>query len=203
MPSALWWNLMSVPPSTSLSRYWTFDTAPNDMNSGPHISSSVGRLMDCTCAHRCPLSSPRSRNQRPPGQGSIFIDILTPSMFSFAGPSCSSSASKVCVMVARTRVSCVIFSVKFSVPVIVELVLMLSLLKFFTARCSWLALLGFLVLGLSPFLDPAQLMRPETLERFGPVVNRADSLSIGSIKHVSSIPAHPDQSHVTQHPQML
>ena len=32
-----------------------FDTTGKDMNSGPVISSSVGRLMACTLPQKCPL----------------------------------------------------------------------------------------------------------------------------------------------------
>src|ERR1700733_841050 len=34
-PNARCWNLISVPPSTSLSRYCTFELTGYDMNSGP------------------------------------------------------------------------------------------------------------------------------------------------------------------------
>src|SRR5271163_4240552 len=34
-PNAVCWNLISVPPSSSLSRYCTFDATGYDMNSGP------------------------------------------------------------------------------------------------------------------------------------------------------------------------
>jgi len=41
-------NVISVPPSTSLRRYCTFDTTGEDMNSGPVISSRVGLLIAWT-----------------------------------------------------------------------------------------------------------------------------------------------------------
>ena len=84
-----------VPPSTSLSRYCTFETIGKDANNGPANSSSVGRLMACTFAQKCPLPSPRSRYHLPPGHGSIFIFRDLPSGVSLPGPSCSSSAAKV------------------------------------------------------------------------------------------------------------
>ena len=94
-PNAVCLNAISVPPSTSVSRYCTFETTGEDMNSGPVISSSVGRLIACTCPQRCPLSSPRSRNQRPPGHASIAIGNGCPSGVSLRRPICSSSASNV------------------------------------------------------------------------------------------------------------
>src|SRR5262252_1047006 len=94
------------------------------MNSGPVISSSVGCLIACTCPHKCPLLSPRSRNHLPPGHGSIFIGIF-PCSDSFSGPICSSSASNVVCKDAFTCISCVMFRVKLSIPGIVELALML------------------------------------------------------------------------------
>src|SRR6185369_4010281 len=72
-PSAVCLKVIRVPPSTSLSRYCTFETMGNEANNGPANSSSVGRLMAWTFAQKCPLPSPRSRYQRPPGQASIFM----------------------------------------------------------------------------------------------------------------------------------
>src|SRR6185312_4863753 len=84
------------------------------MNSGPLISSSVGRLIACTWPHRCPLLSPRSRNHLPPGHGSIFIGKGLPSGVSPSGPICSSSAAKVVSRLARTWISLIMTIVKFS-----------------------------------------------------------------------------------------
>src|SRR5262249_30234999 len=66
-----------------------------DIAIGPQISRSVGGLITCTCPHRCPALLPRSRNQRPPGHGSIFRESNLPLGICPSGPSSSSTASKV------------------------------------------------------------------------------------------------------------
>src|SRR5579859_4116459 len=85
------------------------------MNSGPQSSSNSGRLIACTVAQWWPLLPPRSRNHRPPGQGSIFIGILACGV-SFSGPICSSRASNVFSRDAFTRISLVRFRVSLSSP---------------------------------------------------------------------------------------
>src|SRR5271156_64806 len=122
-PNAECRNVISVPPSTSLSRYCTFETTAYDINSGPENSSSVGRLIACTFAQKCPLPSPKSRYHRPPGHASIFIGIGLSSAPPIIGPSCSSSASNVFSSDARTCISCTTFSVKSSIFIAVAIML--------------------------------------------------------------------------------
>jgi hypothetical protein len=50
----------------------------------------------------------------PPGRGSIVIGSGIPSGVSLPGPICSSSASNVASSDACTRISCVMFNVRFS-----------------------------------------------------------------------------------------
>src|SRR5437879_985224 len=67
----------------------------------------------------------------------------------------------------------------------------------------WLSVRRFLGLCFSPFFDPAQLMRPEAFKRLCPLIQRPDSLGVRSIQHLSPIPAHPHQTNLPQHPQVL
>src|SRR6202048_3054024 len=113
---------MSVPPSTSLNRYCKFETTGYDMNSGPQISSKVGRLIACTCPQKCPLPSPKSRYNLPPGQASIFIFIDCPSGVSLNGPSCSINVANVTSIGACTQSSSVMLSVIFSIADSVEII---------------------------------------------------------------------------------
>jgi hypothetical protein len=93
------------------------------MNSGPLISSSVGRLMACTTPQKWPLLPPKSRYHRPPGHGSSFIGIGLSSAVSLHGPSCSNNAANVASSEARTWISSVIFNVKSSIFIPVEIML--------------------------------------------------------------------------------
>src|SRR6202167_6608517 len=129
-PKPVWQNLISVSPPSSLSRYWMLLATGCDMKSGPLNSSKVGRLIACTVPQQSPLPSPRSRNQRPPGHASILKGMGVPSVFSLAGPICSSNAAKVTSMGALTRISWVILSVRDSMSVGVEVVIDSPLEKF-------------------------------------------------------------------------
>ena len=53
------------------------------------------------------------------------------------------------------------------------------------------------------FFDSTQLVSPQTLESFGPLVKRPDSVTVSSIHHVPPVAPHPDQSHLPQYPEML
>ena len=80
-------------------------TAAYDIMSGPQISRSVGRLMTCTWPQRWPELLPRSRYQRPPGHGSIFIGNGLPPGICPSGPSSSSMASKAMSIGAEISIS--------------------------------------------------------------------------------------------------
>src|ERR1700751_3083521 len=58
-----------------------------------------------------------------------------------------------------------------------------------------------LLLGL--LLNPQQLMRPQSLKSFRPLIQWTDCLSVRPIHHVPSIPPNAHQSHLTQHFQVL
>src|SRR5688572_3043027 len=118
-PTSVCVNVMSVPSGISLNRYNRFEVAAVDMNSGPQISSSAGRLMLCTKPHRCPLSPPSSRYQRPPGYGSRIIGSGVPSGVSLSRPICATSDANVCSNDARTVISSVIVNVWFSRAVVI------------------------------------------------------------------------------------
>src|SRR5215831_16439540 len=165
------------------------------MKSGPAISSSVGFLIACTVPQKCPLPLPRSRNQRPPGQGSSFIGIGVPSCISLCGPSCSSSAANVASSDARTRISSFTVKDKLSIPGRVRVI--------FSSFLSWI---GFCAATLSRFralLDTAQLMAPEALEGACPLMQRPDGLGVRAVEHVPSLAPHVDEPDLAQNPQVL
>src|SRR5216684_3278976 len=91
--------------------------------SGPLISSSVGRLIACTCPQKWPLLSPRSRYHLPPGHGSSFIGSGLFSATSLCGPSCSINVANVTSIGACTRISSVMLSVIFSIADSVEIII--------------------------------------------------------------------------------
>ena len=130
------------------------------MNSGPQISSSAGRLMLCTNPHRCPLSPPSSRYQRPPGCGSRTIGSGVPSGVSLSRPICATSDANVCSSDARTVISSVMVNVWF--------------LEHGCRRSS-----SFL-LGVR--LDAPELSTPVLGEHAAPVVNRAKRLRVRPIQ---------------------
>src|SRR5256885_683739 len=162
------------------------------MISGPLISSSVGRLIACTCPQKWPLLSPRSRYHLPPGHASSFMGTALFSANSLRGPSCSSSAAKVASSGARTWISSVMFSVKSSIFVTVEIMI---------SPCRQFRLLVHT--GFRSFLDTFQLVSPVSLEGAGPVVQRADGIRIRAIELLPAVATQPDQANVSQHPQML
>src|SRR6185437_13562196 len=89
-----WTKLRRVAPFSSFRRYCTLFIDGYDIKSGPEISSRVGALIACTFPHQWPAPSPRSRNQRPPGHGSSFIERDSPVGRTLLVPSSSSIVSK-------------------------------------------------------------------------------------------------------------
>src|SRR5580700_1506204 len=177
------------------------------MNSGPVISSSVGRLIACTTPQKCPSSPPRSRNHRPPGRASSFIGIAVPSPLSFPGPSCSSSTANVVSSDARTRISSLIFNVRFSICIAVPIMVALLCENQIKDLFRLLGVLSGSFRRRRPlfgsFLHALQLMFPETLERLRPFVHRPDCFRIKAIEHVPPLPPHPHKSYIPQYPQVL
>jgi hypothetical protein len=60
-----------------------------------------------------------------------------------------------------------------------------------------------LLLRLRALLDAQQLMLPEALEGFGPVVQRADGFGVGAIKPAPSLAACANESDVAQDAKVL
>src|SRR5439155_8824099 len=215
-PRALCLKAIRVPPSTGVRRYCRFETAAKDMKSGPVISSRVGRLMAWTCPHRCPLSLPRSRYQRPPGRASIFMGI-GPFSVSLRGPISSSSAANVASGGALTRISWVMFRVS-SLAVDAGRTMGSSFDGWVPLVGGWLRPLPIPIPGLvrsiavparrsagrfSAFLDPAELLSPETLERGGPLVHGSDRVRVRAVQHPSAVAARPHEIDLAQDPQMF
>ncbi len=197
-PSAVWRNLIRVPPSTSLSRYCTLETKGNEANSGPTNSSSVGRMMAFTLAQKCPLPSPMSRYQRPPGHASIFMLRDLPSGVSLPGPSCSSSAAKVMSRGAWTWISWLMVRVRSSRVWVrwrssfsLGLGLRIRICEVWRTR------------RFGEFLHSMQLVLPVALEGPGPLVERAYRFGVGAVELLAALAAHPDQAHIAQHAQVL
>src|SRR5579871_1391514 len=119
-----------------------------------------------------PLLLPRSRNQRPPGHGSIFSGMGSPSGLVLPGPSWVSIASKEVSSDARTWISLSTWITKSSILVAVKIM--------FAPRfeISW----GIrLVRGaFGQLFDPVELVLPEAFEGTSPLVERTDRFSIGS-----------------------
>src|SRR5262245_8441989 len=155
------------------------------MKSGPTISSSLGRLIAWTWPQKWPSPLPRSRNQRPPGNGSMRIGRGFPSGVSFDGPICSRSASKVASSEARTLISCVRCSVRLSREVAVNVTG--SLLSF----------------RLGALLHPRQLMTPEALEESGPLVDRPQRRHVRAVVDLPAIAPRLDQPNVPEHLEVL
>src|SRR5579871_5371005 len=147
--------------------------------SGPETSSSVGRLMACTWPQWWPLLLPRSRYQRPPGHGSIFSGMGTPSGVVLPGPSWVSIASKVTSSDARTWISLSSWITKSSILVAVKII--------FAPWFEFSWGIRFLVCGaFGQLFDLVELVLPEALEGASPLVERADGFGIGSVEHVAA-----------------
>src|SRR5205807_9194715 len=171
--------MITVAPLSSLRRYCTLLATGYDMKRGPATSSSVGFLIACTTPQKWPLPSPRSRNHRPPGQGSSFMGRGVPSGVSLYGPSCSSNAVNVVSSDARTRISWFTDNDKLSIPGTVRV--MFSPLRVLTGiRIA-------VRLGFGALFDAVQLMAPKTLEGAGPLVERTDGFRVGAIYHTSAV----------------
>jgi hypothetical protein len=56
---------------------------------------------------------------------------------------------------------------------------------------------------LGSLLDTAQLVMPESLERFRPLVQRPESVRIRPVEHSSAITSDAHKSHLSEHLQML
>src|ERR1700675_262213 len=150
------------------------------MNNGPLISSSVGRLIACTCPQTWPLLSPKSRYHLPPGHASSFMGIGVPSVISLCGPSCSSSAVKVASSGARTWISSVMFSVKSSMLCAVGIM-----------APPWFQIRPYAVhFSLGTCLHAIQLVPPEALERARPLVQRPDPRGVDSIQLLPAFAPH-------------
>src|ERR1700761_1188623 len=115
-----------------------------------------------------PLLLPRSRNQRPPGHGSILSGIGSPSGRVLPGPSWVSIASKVVSTEARTWVSLSIWITRSSILVAVKIIFAPW---FESSRGIGILFVG---LALGEVLDPVELMAPVALEGGSPLVKRAD-----------------------------
>src|SRR5262245_56434453 len=161
------------------------EATPNDIIRGPVISSSVGRLIACTWPQRCPLPSPRSRNQRPPGQASSFIGMGVSLWPLFEGPISSRSAAKAVAMGALMCTSSAMLSDRLSMPGAIAVMLL-----------SFGGLLG-------AFLDSAELAAPVAFETAGPFVDRLECLRVRTIKRVAAIAPHLDQANFQEHPEVL
>src|SRR6185437_1441584 len=61
---------------------------------------------------------------------------------------------------------------------------------------------GFRLL-LRPLLNAQQLVRPQPLKCFRPLIQRTDSLRVRLIKHLPPVPPNPHQSHLAQHLQVF
>src|SRR5271154_3122574 len=60
--------------------------------------------------------------------------------------------------------------------------------------------IGFLFGAL---FDAAELMAPEALEGAGPVVQRADGIGVGAIKHAAAVAANVNEADVAKHAEMV
>src|SRR3954468_16128389 len=161
------------------------------MNSGPLISSSAGCLIACTTPQKCPLLLPRSRNHRPPGHGSSVMRIGRPSGLTLRGPICSSSAANVFSSDARTGISWLIFSVKFSMAGSTATILP-------PLKCMRRTLVA-----LGAFLDSIELIAPVAFEESGPFMERPERRGVRSIQDLPPVAAGADDADVPQHSQVL
>src|ERR1700761_7952140 len=116
-----------------------------------------------------PLLLPRSRNQRPPGHGSILSGMGEPSGVVLPGPSWVSIASKVVSSEARTWISLSIWITRSSILVAVKIIFA----PWFEVRWG-IRLFGRLALG--EVFDPVELMAPVAFEGGSPLVERADGV---------------------------
>src|SRR5271165_597539 len=152
----------------------------------------VGCLRACTCPHKCPLFSPRSRYHLPPGHASIFIGSGLPSGVSLCGPICSSNVANVLSSEAWTRTSFVRFSVRLSIVCIVAV--MISPSTEIPIRRAARILLPF-----RPLLDATQLVLPELFEFTRPLVQRLDRLCVRAIEHLATVPAYTHETNLAEY----
>src|SRR5436190_17610103 len=165
-----------------------FETTGIDMKSGPVTSSSVGRLIACTCPQKCPLSSPRSRYQRPPGRASSTMGIGTPATPVLPGPICSRSASKVASRDARTWISSWRSSVRLSSVGAVRATVSPPL-------CLWVSF--------GALLHARQLVTPVLLEDACPFVKGTNGVRVRAVEHLPAIAPDVDESDMPQHLEVL
>src|SRR5580692_11126201 len=133
--------------------------------------------MACTWPQWWPLLLPRSRYQRPPGHGSIVSGMGSPSGLVLPGPSWVSIASNVVSSEARTWISLSSWITRSSILVAVKIIFA----PWFEINWGIGIFLG--CLALSEFFDLVELMAPEALELRRPLVQRADGVGVGFVKH--------------------
>src|SRR6516162_8823573 len=154
--------------------------------------------MTCTWPHRWPELLPRSRYQRPPGHGSNFMGNGLPSGIWLSEPSWSRTASKVISIGAAMSISlrtknvctssCSMTSVAMTVLSWVRL----------RRRIRPLACLFF-----SAPLDSVELVAPEVLERFGPVIHGFQLLCIESVHALPATLVHGHDPDLAQDAEVL
>ena len=134
--------------------------------------------MDCTCPHRWPVLFPRSRNQRPPGHGSIFIGIGVP----FPALRCM---APICSMIVSNTISigAAIFSSLYHFECLNNLLFGKAARHnyFSLSECRFLCQTGD-HLAFGPLLDPVEVVSPEALILLHPVVYRLQLLGIQPVK---------------------
>src|ERR1700685_3646460 len=136
-----------------------------------------------------PWWSRRSRYQRPPGHGSIVSGMGSPSGLVLPGPSWVSIASKVVSSDARTCISLSSWITRSSIFVAVKIIFA----PWFEG--SW-EIRVFVGLALGEVFDLIELMAPVALEGRSPLMERADGVGVGSVKHVAAVAADADEGGV-------
>src|SRR3954469_1452570 len=117
--------------------------------------------------------------------------IGRPSGLTLRGPICSSSAANVFSSDARTRISWLIFSVKFSMAGSTATILP-------PLKCMRRTLVA-----LGAFLDSIELIAPVAFEESGPFMERPERRGVGSIQDLPPVAAGADDADVPQHSQVL
>src|SRR5262249_38890722 len=183
---------------SAFKRYCTWLIAGYDMGIGPHSSRSVGGLITCTCPQRCPELLPRSRYQRPPGQGSIFIGNGLPPGICPSAPSSSRTASKVSSIGAAISISLRISKASTDWRSLVSVVMMLL-------SWDWEALISGLLSrsSLGAFLNSVELMAPELFEGFHPVMHGFQLPGFEVVQALLALLRHRDDADLAQHAEVL
>src|SRR6516165_5607343 len=165
--------------------------------SGPQISRSVGGLMTCTWPQRWPELLPRSRYQRPPGHGSIFIGTACRRASALPGPARPARPRRRFRSAPRSPSPCGSRENRLTA---VPCPFSCSSFPGF-GGCRRIDLFTRPALG--ALLDAVQLLAPELFKGLDPVVHSFQLLRLEAVDTLLAVLEHRHQADLAQHAEVL